>query len=148
MDRGTVAKNLFLSGCNCAQSVVLAFADTINIPEEELRAIATGFGGGFARQRLICGAVSGMAMVIGLLEKGAEKGEVYADIQAACEEFKLHTGSIICGELLGGKIAKDTSPTPEKRTEEYYAKRPCPDMCALAAEIAEKLLVKKGVLPQ
>lgn len=145
MDRGTVAKNLFLSGCNCAQAVALAFSDLINIPEEELSAISKGFGGGFARQRLICGAVSGMAMVIGAVEKNTDKGEVYADIQSACEEFKSQTGSIICGELLGGKIARDTSPTPEKRTEEYYAKRPCPDMCALAAEITENLLKRKGL---
>ena len=146
MDRGETAKNLFLSGHNCAQAVVLAFSDLINIPKEELFAISKGFGGGFARQRLICGAVSGMAMVIGAIEKDADKGEVYADIQATCEQFKAETGSIICGDLLGGKIAKDTSPTPEKRTEEYYAKRPCPDMCALAAEITERVLKAKGVV--
>ena len=55
------AKNNFLNGYNCAQSVVLAFADEIDVPEKILLAAAMPLGGGLGRLRETCGAVSGGA---------------------------------------------------------------------------------------
>lgn len=137
--KGEIAKNNFLSGLNCCQAVVLAFKDEMKIDEETLKKLAIGFGGGFARQRLICGAVSGIAIVLGnILSDGKDKGYIYEIIQRASEDFKAETGSVICGELLSGDIAKDRSPAPSLRTENYYKKRPCAELCYLAAEIAEK----------
>ena len=139
--KGEQAKNLFLSGLNCCQAVVLAFEDQMGIRKNELQKIAIGFGGGLARQRLTCGAVSGMAMVLGkILSDGKDKGYIYSVIQKACEEFKKETGSLICGELLSGDIAKDKSASPSERTESYYKKRPCAELCYLAAEITEKYI--------
>lgn len=141
MTKGELSKQNFLSGLNCCQAVVLAFKDEIGLPEQTLKKLAIGFGGGFARQRLTCGAVSGMGIVLScLLSDGENKGEIYAIIQEACFRFKKETGSIICGELLSGAAAKSTSPSPEKRTEEYYKKRPCADLCELAADVADKLI--------
>ena len=139
--KGEIAKENFLKGYNCCQAVVLAFKDEIGLPEETLKKLAIGFGGGLARQRLTCGAVSGMTIVLGALKSdGVDKGSIYTLIKAACEEFKAETGSIICGELLSGDILKDKSTIPEERTAEYYKKRPCADICYLAAEIAEKYI--------
>ena len=119
----------------------MAFKDEMGLPEETLKKLAIGFGGGLARQRLTCGAVSGMAIVLGALKSdGVDKGAIYTLIKAACEEFKAETGSIICGELLSGDIVKDKSTIPEERTAEYYKKRPCAEICYLAAEIAEKYI--------
>ena len=121
------------------RSVVLAFKDEIGITEEQIKRLTIGFGGGLARQRLTCGAVSGMAMVISAVKSdGKDKGYIYSLIQKACEEFKAETGSLICAEMLSGEILKDKSCVPEERTPEYYKKRPCADLCYLAAEIAEK----------
>ena len=137
--KGEIAKNYFLRGLNCCQAVVLAFKDELGLDETVLKKLAIGFGGGLARQRLTCGAVSGMAMVIGALKSdGNDKAAAYALIKSACDEFKAETGSLICAEMLSGEILKDTSTTPERRTPEYYKKRPCADLCYLAAEIAEK----------
>ena len=137
MSKGEIAKQNFLGGLNCCQAVVLAFKDEIGLPEETLKKLSIGFGGGFARQRLICGAVSGLNIVLSnILSDGADKGKIYAIIQNACERFKAETGSIICGELLTGAVAKDNSPRPEQRTPEFYKKRPCADLCFLAADIA------------
>lgn len=139
--KGKLAKAYFLQGLNCCQAVVLAFKDEIKLDEETLKKLAIGFGGGLARQRLTCGAVSGMAMVISALKSdGNDKGYIYSLIQKACEEFKAETGSLICAEMLSGEILKDKSAIPEARTPEYYKKRPCADLCYLAAEIAEKYI--------
>lgn len=137
--KGEIAKNNFISGLNCAQSVVLAFKDELGLSEETIKKLSIGFGGGLARQRLTCGAVSGMAMVIGYLcSDGKDKAAAYALIKSACDEFKAETGSLICAEMLSGEILKDKSTTPDDRTPEYYKKRPCADLCCLAAKIAEK----------
>lgn len=139
--KGEIAKELFLSGLNCCQAVALAFREETGLSEEPLKKLTIGFGGGLARQRLTCGAVSGMALVLGaVLSDGNDKGYIYSVIQRACEEFKKEVGSIICGELLSGDIAKDKSATPSERTESYYKKRPCAELCFLAAEITEKYL--------
>jgi hypothetical protein len=34
----------------------------------------------------------------------------------------------------------------EARTPEYYMKRPCPDLVALAAEVLAEMLDEKGIL--
>ena len=60
-------KNNFLNGYNCAQSVVLAFADEIDVPEKILLAAVMPLGGGLGRLRETCGAVSGGAVALGLL---------------------------------------------------------------------------------
>ena len=139
--KGEIAKNYFLQGLNCCQAVVLAFKDEIGITEDELKRLTIGFGGGLARQRLTCGAVSGMAIVISAIKSdGQDKGYIYSLIQKACEDFKAETGSLICAEMLSGEILKDKSCMPEERTPEYYKKRPCADLCYLAAEIAEKYI--------
>ncbi len=75
----------------------------------------------------------GMFLLAGL-EKGAVDGKDregkaanYALVQELAEEFKKRNGSMICAELLGLKKPEGSS-TPEARTEQYYAKRPCAKM--------------------
>ena len=103
MTKGQLAKQNFNTGLNCAQAVVLAFKDEIGLTENQLEKLSIGFGGGLGRQRLTCGAVSGMCMVISYLKSdGKDKLAIYSLIQQACEEFKREVGSIICAELLEG----------------------------------------------
>ena len=139
--KGEQAKDNFLKGYNCCQAVVLAFAKEIGLSEKALKKLSIPFGGGLGRQRLTCGAVSGMAMVLGSLKSdGEDKGQIYSLVQKACAEFKAETGSLICAEMLSGEILKDKSATPQERTPQYYAKRPCAELCRLAADIAEKYI--------
>ena len=141
MDKGNLAVEFFKSGLNCCQAVVLAFQKETGIDEDVLRKLSIGFGGGLGRQRLTCGAVSGMCMVISALKSdGKDKLAAYSLIQDACKEFKEQTGSLICGELLNAQEASSTNPKPEERTEAYYKRRPCSEMCRLAAEIAQKYI--------
>jgi C_GCAxxG_C_C family probable redox protein len=142
-DKAESAKNLFLSGCNCSQSVFCAFASDYGIAPEVARKTACGLGGGIGRMREVCGAVSAAALVFGL-ECGDDKTLVYAKVQEFCARFKNEAGSIICRELLeGAKVPVETGGKPEERGERYYRKRPCAELVALAAGILEDML-KRG----
>ena len=139
MQKSDIAKENFLSGLACSQAVALAFKDELNIDENTLKNLSLGFGGGFARQRLVCGAVSGMTMVISaLVSEGKTKPEVYKILQDAYAEVKKELGSIICADLLGVTQPTTSFGTPEDRTPEYYKKRPCAEICEVCAKVAEK----------
>jgi len=142
MNKGEKAKELFESGYNCAQAVFCAFCDETGFDKETALRLSAGFGGGVGRMREVCGAVSGMTMVLSFKFAStdpAKKGEIYALIQKAAAEFKEQNGSIVCRELL--KLAEgSSSPVPEERTEQYYKKRPCSEIVRIAAEITEKYL--------
>ncbi len=142
-EKSKKAKQLFENGHNCAQAVICAFADEINMNEETAYMLASSFGGGIGRLREVCGAVSGIAMVAGLLygykpsDSPDKKPEHYALIQELAHKFLAENGSIICRDLLPEDDANSTSPTPEKRTTEYYKKRPCAELVECAAKIME-----------
>lgn len=152
MSRAQTAKDNFLKGYTCAQAVLLAFSDVTGLDPATAEKISLPFGGGVGRMREICGTMSGVFMAVGLIftqttgaPSGAEKSEQYAIVQELARRFKEKNGSIICRELLGGAVA-DTSPNAAPRTAEYYKKRPCPDLCYMAAEILEAYLQERGVL--
>lgn len=145
-ERAARARNLFLEGYNCTQSVVLAYADLFpDLSTEQLAALAAPLGGGVGRMREVCGAVSGMALIAGRIRPNPRpkdqpaKAACYALVQDFAEAFRASNGAIVCRELLGLNERK-SSPMPAERTPEYYRKRPCPDLVADAARIvAERL---------
>ena len=147
MTRKEKAMAYFRQGYNCAQAVVLAFADLTDMDEATLSRMSCSFGGGMGRLREVCGTVTGMFLVTGLLRgyDGAETGEVkaahYARIQALAREFEKQNGSIVCRELLALRQKHRDDPTPEARTEAYYAGRPCVELVGSAAEILENYLL-------
>jgi hypothetical protein len=75
----------------------------------------------------------------------AEKARFYTRVQEICQEFKKENGSIICRELLGLSEGP-SSPIPQERTAQYYAKRPCADKVKNAAEILEKYLQENKII--
>ena len=82
MTKGENALNLFSTGLACSQAVALSFKDELGIDETTLTNLSLGFGGGLGRQRLVCGAISGMVMAISaLVANGKTKLEVYKIIQ-------------------------------------------------------------------
>jgi len=90
------------------------------------------------RMREVCGAVSGMLLVAGILygydTPGDDhvKTEHYRRVQDMAAQFRAEAGSIICREILKNPPS-DPSPTP--RSAEFYRMRPCTRMVYLAAEI-------------
>ncbi len=145
MNRKEIAMEYFAEGYNCAQAVALAFADLLPMEKDTLALLTSSFGGGMGRLREVCGAVSGMFAVAGLLygyddpKASTEKAAHYARLQEMAKEFTEENGSIVCRELLGLTVKHD-APTPEARTDAYYKKRPCKELVGCAAEILEKYL--------
>lgn len=152
MTRTEKAIEYFMNGANCAQAVVAAFADLIGMDEKAALRLSAPFGGGLARQREVCGAVSGMCMVAGYLfgyddlEDDAKKSAHYHLIRALCDAFReAHGGFIVCRDLLGVKRGgNDNAPTPSPRTEEYYRIRPCARQVGTAASILEEYIKKQS----
>ena len=148
MTKRESAGKYFLAGYNCAQAVLCAFCDELCLTREQAAAMASPFGGGMGRLREVCGTVTGMFLVTGLLRgyDGVETGEVkaahYARIQALAKEFERQNGSIVCRELLG-LDRRETGGEPCARTADYYKKRPCALLCADAARILDEYLQKK-----
>ena len=141
MDHGLYAAELFLGGYNCAQAIAVAFHKELNLTPQYAAKMASSFGGGMGRMREVCGAVSGMLMVLGQLygyddpgEKDCNKKEHYKLVQELAGQFREEIGSIICREILKNPPA-DPNPTP--RTEEFYKSRPCVRMVMTAARILD-----------
>lgn len=140
--RAERAEALFREGYNCCQAVVGAYADLLGMDMETAMRLSSSFGGGVGRMREVCGTVSGMAIVAGLLygpgdlSDRSAKGEHYKLIQKLAGRFREENGSIVCRELLEG-ISVTTGSTPEERTTRYYEKRPCAEYVKCAAQILD-----------
>ena len=145
-----LAMAYFKEGYNCSQSVFLAFCDEYDMDFETALKICSSFGAGMGRLREVCGAVSGMFMVAGLVygyidpKDHKKKTEHYERIQYLAKEFEDKNRSIICRELLDLGAGKD-KPEPELRTAEYYKKRPCAELVGVAAEIMERYMEENKI---
>ena len=140
----TLACKYFTDGYNCAQSVFAAFAEEMGMDEKTALRMSSAFGGGMGRLREVCGAVSGMFMVLGTLygydeaKNDAAKKELYTRVQSMAAQFREEYGSIICRELLGTDGAEKPTPTP--RNPEFYKKRPCLAFVISAARIVSEFI--------
>ena len=143
MNRAERGKELFEAGMNCSQAVLLAYEDELGVDRSVLLRIGSSFGGGMGRLREVCGAVSGIFAVAGLLQGPEDptdhkaKTAHYKLIQELAAKFREKNGFIVCRELLGLR-ADENSHVPEERTEEYYRRRPCAKYIMCAIEILEE----------
>ena len=142
-DRVARAVDNFMAGYGCCQSVVAAFADIYGLDEVMAKRIAAGFGGGVGRLRMMCGAVSGIVMLVGL-ECGqtegsdrAGKSACYKVVQELLARSERENGSLICAEILGlnGHDKAHCTYEASPRTAEYYKTRPCAAKVESAARI-------------
>ena len=148
MDHRMEAVELFVNGYNCAQAITVAFRDVTGLEESFSAKMASSFGGGMGRMREVCGAVSGMLMVAGLLygydvmdDDETKKGH-YTLVQELAGQFREQVGSIICRDILKNP---PSDPNPSPRTAEYYAQRPCARMVYVAAEILDRYIEEHPV---
>ena len=149
-ERGERARAYFLEGYNCCQAVLMAFSDVLEAggfaDTDTLKTVGSGFGGGFARMREVCGSFSGCTILAGFISPAATPGleartANYALVQDMAAAFRARNGgSIMCADLLGLRGRTQEGPVPSARTEEFYRKRPCPEIIRNAAVIvAEKM---------
>lgn len=144
-DHSIYAAELFMKGYNCAQAVMVAFCDMTGLEEGYAAKMVSSFGGGMGRLREVCGAVSGMLAVAGILygyddpQDDAAKKAHYALVQELAGKFREQAGSIVCRELLKNP---PSDPKPSPRTEEYYKQRPCARFVYLAAQILDEYIAE------
>lgn len=119
------------AGYNCAQAVVSVFEESTS----DLIKATSSFGGGIVGQRQVCGAVSGMCMMVGIKngydtpERGEIKQSHKETIANICNEFQEKAGSITCGELLR---LEGFSQIPSDKNLS------CSELVKLGVELAEK----------
>ena len=150
-ERVARAVDNFMQGYGCCQSVVAAFADLYSLDETMAKKIAAGFGGGVGRLRMMCGAVSGIVMLVGLdcgQTEGSDregKSACYKVVQELLAKSKEENGSLICAEILGinGHEKAPNSYIASARTAEYYKSRPCAAKVESAARIFADYLKNK-----
>lgn len=145
MNHSQIAYDNFMSGCNCSQAVFSAFSDITGIDPELSLKMSSSFGGGMGRLREVCGAFSGILMVLGCLygysdvKNPSLKSQHYRRVQELAQEFKKRTGSLICREHLG--LTGASTPDSPVRTAEFYKTRPCARLIQTAAEIMDEYIL-------
>ena len=144
-DRQKKACDLFLQGYTCSQSVLLAFEDVTGLDMQVAGKLSSVFGGGMGGLRSVCGAVTGMFMVIGLVFgfptpcDNAQKTEAYSRVREMADAFEQKHQTLICKDLLAhlpGQLSAD----PAVRDNEYYKTRPCALFVSDAVGILEHYL--------
>ena len=148
-DAGKAARDNFLEGYNCSQSVYMALAPLVGKDRMSAARTSAFLGGGICRTRNMCGAVLGMLMACGDADgntDGADqdrKGRNYMKGRELMERFREEFGSLTCRELLGIDPDKKEPAQPEARTEEYYRTRPCPGFIEFAARMGQEYIDSK-----
>ena len=127
---------LFRSGFFCAESVLLAIAESQGIRSDLIPRIATGFCSGISRTGGICGAVSGAIMGINLVagrNSPAESLEVsYALTQKMISHFERQYGSVNCRQLMGCDLATEAG-------QRYFMENNLMEHCLQYAECATSM---------
>jgi len=152
-ERVVRAVDYFMQGYGCCQSVVAAFSDLYGLDETMAKRIAAGFGGGVGRLRMMCGAVSGIVILVGLdcgQTEGSDregKSACYKVVQELLAQSQSENGSLICAEILGlkGHEKAQCSYVASPRTAEYYKTRPCAAKVESAARIFADYLRAKYI---
>ncbi|MFH1569457.1 MAG: C-GCAxxG-C-C family protein [Gemmatimonadota bacterium] len=139
---GLGARELFSSGYNCSQAVLLAAAGTLGVGCECMAKAAAGLGGGLGRTGEACGALTGGVMCIGLAMDHEtpgtpeEKEALYAVVRRFVERFERENGARCCRDLLGVDLS-----TPEGRAESRQ-KDHHNTVCAAIVERAARAVVE------
>ena len=123
-ERMVQALNWKRIGCNCAQAVLCAYEDRLDLSTDTLKALGAGFGGGMGTMEGTCGALCAAEMVLGLTRfTGKPLG---ASARALHQDFAARCGATLCRELKG----RDTG----------VVLCPCPDCIQNAVACLEDLL--------
>lgn len=142
MNRIKTAQKIFREGFNCSQSVLFAFSDKTEIPQDILLKLGTGFGAGIAREGEICGALSAGVILLGLKfgrgleEKDSQTEVTYLKVQELFDQFKGKNSSSFCNEILNG--CKLNTPEGQMKFEqEGLFEIKCMNCVSSAVEIIE-----------
>lgn len=143
MELEVEAQALFDGPYNCAQAVLVPFAERFGLPRETALKLGTPFGGGIGHSGQVCGAVSGAMMAIGLAQgtavgDKAQKDACYALVQAFHKRFLALHSAVTCPGLLGLDLG-DPAELERAREMGVFHSR-CPAFVGDAVVITAELL--------
>lgn len=91
-------------GFNCAETVLKTVSEEWGYDDRLIPRVATPFGGGIGRQGLLCGALTGGVMAIGLRfgrDKGDEpRDKAYGLATVFVKGFEREFGGLNCYDLI------------------------------------------------
>lgn len=143
--RTDMATAKFEEGYNCAQAVLYAFREELQLDGDEALKLACGFGAGMGRKEEVCGAISGAILALGRKfgrgsNDGIEATELtYAKTRELMDAFAGQHGTVICRTLLGG--CELTTPEGRERFKQQNLRSTvCVPCVQSAVRILEELL--------
>ena len=150
MDRCELALRYHHSGYNCAQSVLMAFADLTKLDGTTGFAVTGGLGGGVgATHQELCGAANGAVIALGLLfpfTDGADaegKRRIYAQAKEFLQRFQARfDGLSRCGDLLRARIEPTEETTPA--AVRLGVDKHCDILIVTAVEVLEEMLAERS----
>jgi C_GCAxxG_C_C family probable redox protein len=124
--------------------MLASFAARYGLDRETALKLASPFGGGLGRQGLLCGALTGGIMVLGLHggrtrpddQETRDRNE--ALVREFTRRFRDGGGSLMCNDLTGVDISDDVS--REAGTEAGVFDRVCPGVVRRAATLVLELV--------
>ncbi|MCR5826727.1 MAG: C-GCAxxG-C-C family protein [Oscillospiraceae bacterium] len=143
MNRIEASQQYHDKGYNCCQSVLAAFADRLDIPEETALRLGAGFGSGAGTGEL-CGAITGAILALDLMAGGDMSQPVPSKRKAAArarevqQRFTQQFGAVRCRELL-----KNEKEEASEAVRAMGITNHCGVMIATATELVEEMLEKE-----
>lgn len=144
MNKKEQVVNTYAQGFNCAQSVFSVFSEEFDIDVLTALKIGSAFGGGYAQQGKICGAITGALMILGLKyprldpESEEQKERINNLAEDFINEFQQRNNNFsYCRDLLECDVS-----TPEGRifAKENNLRKKCEKYVYDAVEILEEML--------
>ena len=131
-------------GFNSAQAVFSTYCEDFGLDKETALRLSCGLGGGLGKLGLVCGAVSGACLIIGLKhgqylpDDKQSKEKTYELVHEFGKRFIERNQTVNCNELLQIDWRSGDEQTIRERVREI-----CPRVVKDAAEILESILEEK-----
>jgi len=145
---GDKAVELFASGYNCSESVLIALTKELSKPINRIiPSIATGFGGGIARTGSTCGTLTGAIMTIGLIvdrnkpDEQEKRDKVYEMASKMIIDFEKEFGTSLCKNLTNCDLR--THEGYEKFKSQKIRENVCPKFIRWATNYATRLIGRR-----
>jgi len=129
---------LFRSGFFCAESVLLAIAESQGIQSDLLPRIASGFCSGISCTGGMCGAVSGAIMGVNIVAGRNLPSESlepsYTLTQKLISQFERQYGAVNCRQLIGCDLATEEG-------QRYFLENHLMERCFQYAQGATRMAI-------
>ena len=119
-ERAEMAVAKHRNGYNCCQAVACVFADETGMDEAMLYKLGEGFGGCMGTAQGVCGAISGAAMIAGLVHSdgdiehaGQTKAKTTRSSGTMQKKFVERAKRLICRDIKTGNDGRAFTSCPD-----------------------------------